>query len=361
MTRLVATKVPVAVKNRNANIKRMMEKILLTGGAGFIGSHTFIALLEAGYMPVIFDNLCNSNRKVLQRLKSITGTVPTFIEGDIRDPAALDATFASHAITAVLHFAGLKAVGESVEKPLEYYDNNVRGTLELLAAMRRAHVRTLVFSSSATVYGDPASTPINENFPLSATNPYGRSKLMIEEILGDLFKAEPDWNIARLRYFNPAGAHQSGLIGEDPQGIPNNLMPYIAQVAVGRRERLQVFGGDYPTPDGTGVRDFIHVMDLAEGHVAALKYFDKAKGLVTVNLGTGHGASVLQMIGAFESASGKSIPYDIVARRPGDIAECWANPELAQEMFGWSANRTLADMTSDGWRWQSTNPTGYLD
>lgn len=336
-----------------------MQKILLTGGAGFIGSHTFIALLEAGYLPVIFDNLCNSNAKVFERLQKITGTAPQFIHGDIRDGAALDATFAAHKITAVIHFAGLKAVGESVQKPLEYYDNNVRGTLELLAAMRRAQVKALVFSSSATVYGDPASTPIDEAFPLSATNPYGRSKLMIEEILGDLFKAEPDWNIARLRYFNPAGAHESGLIGEDPQGIPNNLMPYIAQVAVGRRDRLQVFGGDYPTPDGTGVRDFIHVMDLAEGHVAALRYFDRARGLVTVNLGTGNGASVLQMIAAFAQASGKPIPYDIVARRPGDIAECWANPRLAEQTFGWSAKRTLADMTADGWRWQSTNPTGY--
>ena len=226
--------------------------------------------------------------------------------------------------------------------------------------MRRANVKTLVFSSSATVYGDPASTPINEGFPLSATNPYGRSKLMNEEILGDLFKAEPDWNIARLRYFNPAGAHESGLIGEDPQGIPNNLMPYIAQVAVGRRETLQVFGGDYPTPDGTGVRDYIHVMDLAEGHVAALRYFDGASGLVTVNLGTGKGVSVLQMVAAFEEACGKKIGYRIVARRPGDIAECWADPGMARSLFGWSASRTLSDMTRDGWRWQSANPTGYL-
>ena len=337
------------------------KKILLTGGAGFIASHTFIALVEAGYTPVILDNLCNSNPKVLERLERITGVTPLFIKADIRDATALDAAFAAHAIDAVLHFAGLKAVGESVEKPLEYYDNNVRGTLELLAAMRRAKVKTLVFSSSATVYGDPATTPIHEDFPLSATNPYGRSKLMIEEILGDLFKAEPDWNIARLRYFNPAGAHESGLIGEDPQGIPNNLMPYIAQVAVGRREKLQVFGGDYPTPDGTGVRDFIHVMDLAEGHVAALKYFDGAQGLVTVNLGTGKGVSVLQMIAAFEQACGKKIAYQIGPRRPGDIAECWADPALARSMFGWSASRTLSDMTRDGWRWQSMNPTGYLD
>jgi UDP-glucose 4-epimerase len=339
----------------------MPHKILLTGGAGFIGSHTFIALLSAGYTPVIYDNFCNSNRKVLERLQQITGSAPEIVEGDVRDAAALDACFASHRISAVVHFAGLKAVGESVEQPLAYYDNNVRGTLELLAAMGRAKVKTLVFSSSATVYGDPASTPIREDFPLSATNPYGRSKLMVEEILADLFKAEPDWKIARLRYFNPAGAHESGLIGEDPQGIPNNLMPYIAQVAVGRRDSLRVFGGDYPTPDGTGVRDFIHVMDLAEGHAAALKYFDTASGMLTVNLGTGHGVSVLQMIRAFEAGSGRKIPYEIVARRPGDIAECWADPALARQMLGWSAGRSLEAMTRDGWRWQSTNPRGYLD
>jgi UDP-glucose 4-epimerase len=339
----------------------MTQKILLTGGAGFIASHTYIALISAGYVPVIYDNLCNSNRKVLERLQTITGVEPTFIEGDVRDPDALDRTFGQHRIDAVLHFAGLKAVGESVAQPLAYYDNNVRGTLELLAAMQRAQVKTLVFSSSATVYGDPASTPIKEDFPLSATNPYGRSKLMIEEILGDLFIAEPDWNIARLRYFNPAGAHESGLIGEDPQGIPNNLMPFVAQVAVGRRESLRVFGGDYPTPDGTGVRDFIHVMDLAEGHVAALKHFDHAKGLVTVNLGTGQGVSVLQMVAAFEKACGKKIPYEIVERRPGDIAECWADPALAQQLLGWRATRSLDDMTRDGWRWQSQNPTGFTD
>ena len=341
--------------------ENMSPKILLTGGAGFIGSHTFIALLSAGYTPVIFDNFCNSNRKVLHRLQTITGTTPECIEGDVRNPAALDACFSAHRIHAVVHFAGLKAVGESVDKPLDYYDNNVRGTLELLAAMSRAAVKTLVFSSSATVYGDPASTPIREDFPLSATNPYGRSKLMVEEILGDLFKAEPEWNIARLRYFNPAGAHESGLIGEDPQGIPNNLMPYIAQVAVGRRASLRVFGGDYPTPDGTGVRDYIHVMDLAEGHVAALKYFGAACGMVTVNLGTGKGVSVLQMIRAFEAGSGRKIPYEIVARRPGDIAECWADPALAQHLFGWSASRSLEAMARDGWRWQSTNPRGYLE
>ena len=339
----------------------MTQKILLTGGAGFIASHTFIALVDAGYEPVIFDNLCNSNPKVLDRLETITGVKPLFVEGDIRDRALLDRTFAQHEIAAVLHFAGLKAVGESVAQPLSYYDNNVRGTLDLLAAMQRAHVRTLVFSSSATVYGDPASTPIKEDFPLSATNPYGRSKLMIEEILGDLFIAQPDWNIARLRYFNPVGAHESGLIGEDPQGMPNNLMPFVAQVAVGRRESLRVFGGDYPTPDGTGVRDYIHVMDLAEGHVAALKHFDHARGLVTVNLGTGQGVSVLQMVAAFEGACGKKIPFEIVDRRPGDSAECWADPALAHRLLGWRADRPLDAMTRDGWRWQSQNPRGYLD
>ena len=338
----------------------MTPKILLTGGAGFIGSHTFVALVNAGYVPLMFDNLCNSNPKVLERLHRITGIVPQFIKGDIRDAAALDQVFADHTISAVLHFAGLKAVGESVNQPLAYYDNNVRGTLELLAAMSRANIKTLVFSSSATVYGDPASAPINETFPLSATNPYGRSKLMIEEVLGDLFKAEPDWNIARLRYFNPVGAHESGLIGEDPQGIPNNLMPYVAQVAIGRLARLKVFGDDYPTADGTGVRDYIHVMDLAEGHVAALQHFDSAHGLVTVNLGTGRGVSVLQMIKAFEQASGKEVPSEIVARRPGDIAECWADPALAQRLMGWSAIRSLETATQDGWRWQSQNPTGYL-
>jgi UDP-glucose 4-epimerase len=337
----------------------MNKKILLTGGAGFIGSHTFIALVNAGYVPIIFDNFSNSNPIVLERLKQITQIEPQIIEGDIRNRASLDNAFSQHSISAVLHFAGLKAVGESVEKPLAYYDNNVRGTLELLESMRKAEVKTLVFSSSATVYGDPATTPIQESFPLSATNPYGRSKLMIEEILADLYRAEPDWNIARLRYFNPAGAHESGLIGEDPQGIPNNLMPYIAQVAVGRRNSLNVFGGDYPTVDGTGVRDFIHVMDLAEGHVAALAYFNKAKGLVTVNLGTGQGVSVLEMIRAFEAASGKSIPYKIIDRRPGDIAECWANPALAEDLLGWSAKRALTDMSRDGWRWQFNNPTGF--
>jgi UDP-glucose 4-epimerase len=258
-----------------------------------------------------------------------------------------------------MHFAGLKAVGESVEKPLEYYDNNVRGTLELLAAMRRAGVRTIVFSSSATVYGDPASVPIREDFPRSATNPYGRSKLMIEDILGDLDRAEPGWNVARLRYFNPVGAHESGLIGEDPQGTPNNLMPYVAQVAIARRERLSVFGNDYPTPDGTGVRDYIHVMDLVAGHVAALNWLEREGGLLTVNLGTGQGYSVLDMVRAFEQASGRAVPYEIVGRRPGDIAACWADPSLAREVLGWEAKRGIDAMCADAWRWQTMNPEGY--
>jgi len=258
-----------------------------------------------------------------------------------------------------MHFAGLKAVGESVEKPIEYYDNNVRGTLELLAAMRRAGVRTIVFSSSATVYGDPASVPISEDFPRSATNPYGRSKLMIEDILEDLDRAEPGWNVARLRYFNPIGAHESGLIGEDPRGIPNNLMPYVAQVAIGRRERLSVFGNDYPTPDGTGVRDYIHVMDLAEGHVAALDWLGREGGMLTVNLGTGQGYSVLDMVRAFEQASARPVLYEIVARRPGDIAACWADPSLARRLLGWEAKRGIEAMCTDAWRWQTMNPEGY--
>jgi UDP-glucose 4-epimerase len=332
--------------------------ILVTGGAGFIGSHTCIVLTKSGYSTVIIDNLSNSRPSVIDRLEQICGTRPNFAQGDIRDAEFLDRIFAEYHITAVIHFAGLKAVGESVEKPLKYYDNNVRGTLELLAAMRRANVKTLVFSSSATVYGDPASVPIRENFPRSPTNPYGRSKLIIEEILEDLQRAEPDWRIASLRYFNPAGAHESGLIGEDPQGIPNNLVPYLAQVAVGRLEKLNVFGGDYPTPDGTGVRDYIHVMDLAEGHVAAIDYLEQAGGLLTVNLGTGKGTTVLEMICAFARASGRSIPYQIVGRRPGDIAQCYADPQKANLILGWQAKRDIDKMCADAWRWQQANTTG---
>ncbi len=333
--------------------------ILVTGGAGYIGSHTCVALIEAGYTPVVYDNLCNSSAESLARVERITGKRPALVQADIRDPARLDAVFAQHKIDAVIHFAGLKAVGESVEKPLMYYDNNVGGTVILLEAMRRAKVHNLIFSSSATVYGDPASVPIREDFPLSATNAYGRSKLMIEEILADLYRAEPQWRIARLRYFNPVGAHDSGLIGEDPRGIPNNLMPYITQVAVGRLDKLRIFGGDWPTVDGTGVRDFIHVMDLAEGHVAALRHLLGHEGMFTVNLGTGQGYSVLQMVHAFGKSIGRDLPYEIVARRPGDIAECWADPSAAKALLGWSAKRGLDTICADAWRWQQGNPQGY--
>jgi UDP-glucose 4-epimerase len=326
--------------------------ILVTGGTGYIGSHTCIALAKAGHDLLILDNLCNSNVSVVDRLETLCGKRPRFIQGDIRDNTLLDDLFARHAVSAVMHFAGLKAVGESVEKPLDYYDNNVLGTLRLLSAMRRADVRTLVFSSSATVYGEPAAVPIREDFPRSATNPYGRGKLIVEDILADLHVAEADWRIARLRYFNPVGAHESGLIGEDPQGIPNNLMPFVAQVADGKREFLNVWGGDYPTPDGTGVRDYIHVMDLADGHVAALDYLSRNGGLLTVNLGTGQGYSVLDIVKAFEHASGRPIPYRIASRRAGDIAQCWADPGLARELLGWEAKRGLADMCADAWRWQ---------
>lgn len=333
--------------------------ILVTGGTGYIGSHACIALIHAGYKVLILDNLSNSRTTVLERLQKICGERPEFIEGDVRDGNLLDRIFRDHEFTAVMHFAGLKAIGESVEKPLEYYDNNVRGTLQLLAGMRKAGLKTLVFSSSATVYGDPASVPIRENFPRSATSPYGRSKLIIEDILADVHQAEPAWRIARLRYFNPAGAHESGLIGEDPHGVPNNLLPYVAQVAVGRQQQLNVFGGDYPTTDGTGVRDYIHVMDLAEGHVTALEYVQGKDGLLTVNLGTGHKCSVLELVQAFEQASGRDIPYRVIGRRPGDIAECWADPSLAESLLGWKAKRTINDMCADAWRWQSLNPDGY--
>ncbi len=327
--------------------------ILVTGGSGFIGSHTCVALSQAGHDVLVLDNLSNSRASVVDRLEKLCGKRPGFVQGDVRDAALLDRVFAEHSVRAVIHFARLKSVCESVEKLVKYYDNNVGGTLELLAAMGRAKVKTLVFSSSATVYGDPASVPIREDFPRSATNPYGRSKLIIEEILGDLHYAEPDWRIARLRYFNPVGAHESGLIGEAPQGIPNNLMPYIAQVAIGRREFLKVFGNDYPTPDGTGIRDYIHVMDLADGHVAALNYLDATKSaLLTVNLGTGRGYSVLEMAKAFERASGRPVPHRFAPRRPGDIAQCWADTSLAQELLAWHAKRDLDAMCTDAWRWQ---------
>lgn len=333
--------------------------VLVTGGMGYIGSHTCIQMIEAGMTPVILDNLYNSKAAVLDRIETVTGLRPLFIKGDIRDKALLTETMRVHKINAVIHFAGLKAVGESVQKPLEYYDNNVHGTLVLVDAMREADVKTLVFSSSATVYGDPASVPITEDFPTSATNPYGRSKLMVEECLTDFHNANPDWSITLLRYFNPVGSHSSGLLGEDPQGIPNNLMPFVSQVAVGRREFLSVFGSDYPTKDGTGVRDYIHVVDLADGHIAALNRVGNKAGLHVYNLGTGNGYSVLEMVKAFEAASGKQMPYKLVERRPGDIAECWADPTKAMKDLGWKAVHTLDDMTQDTWRWQSTNPDGY--
>lgn len=332
--------------------------ILVTGGTGYIGSHTVVELLAAGKDVLILDNYANSSPKVLERIAKISGLTPAFREGDIRDVDGLRALFAAHRIEAVIHFAGLKAVGESVEQPLTYYDNNVNGTLCLLQAMRQAGVRRLVFSSSATVYGDPHRVPIREDFPLQATNPYGRSKLMVEEMLRDLQRAEADWQIAILRYFNPVGAHPSGLIGENPNGIPNNLMPFVAQVAVGKRAQLSVFGNDYPTPDGTGVRDYIHVVDLAQGHLAALAALARSGQSLTVNLGTGQGYSVLDMVRAFEAASGRPVPYQIVARRAGDIATCYADPQLAGELLGWQARRGIGEMCADAWRWQSMNPDG---
>lgn len=332
--------------------------ILVTGGTGYIGSHTVVELLAAGKDVLILDNYANSSPKVLERIAKISGRAPAFREGDIRDADGLRALFAAHRIEAVIHFAGLKAVGESVEQPLTYYDNNVNGTLCLLQAMRQAGVRRLVFSSSATVYGDPHHVPIREDFPLQATNPYGRSKLMVEEMLRDLQRAEADWQIAILRYFNPVGAHPSGLIGENPNGIPNNLMPFVAQVAVGKRAQLSVFGNDYPTPDGTGVRDYIHVVDLAQGHLAALAALARSGQSLTVNLGTGQGYSVLDMVRAFEAASGRLVPYQIVARRAGDIATCYADPQLAGELLGWQARRGIGEMCADAWRWQSMNPDG---
>ena len=326
--------------------------ILVTGGLGYIGSHTCVALMAEGHDVVVLDNLCNSKASVAERVQRISGRAPVVVQADTRDRAALDAVFAAHPISAVIHFAGLKAVGESVEQPLRYYDNNVQGTLVLLAAMAHAGVHTLVFSSSATVYGDPASVPIREDFPLSATNPYGRSKLMVEEILRDLMRAEPHWQLGLLRYFNPVGAHESGLIGEDPNGIPNNLLPFIAQVAVGRRPQLSVFGNDYPTPDGTGLRDYIHVMDLAHGHVKMLQRFGSAPGLYTYNLGTGRPYSVLEMVGAFERACGRAVPLAIAPRRAGDIARCYADASLAERELGWHALRGIDEMCIDAWRWQ---------
>lgn len=328
-------------------------KILVTGGMGYIGSHTCVELISAGHEVIIVDNLCNSKHSVLERIRKITGKVPVFAAVDIRDQAGLESVFGVHCIDAVIHFAGLKAVGESVEQPLRYYDNNVNGSLVLFQTMAKFGVKLLVFSSSATVYGDPATVPILEDFPLAATNPYGRGKLMIEEMLRDLALADPSWRIALLRYFNPVGAHESGLIGEDPNGIPNNLLPYIAQVAEGRREVLSVYGDDYPTADGTGIRDYIHVVDLAIGHVKTLDKLAMQSGVVTYNLGTGRGNSVLEMVRAFEEASGKPVPYKIVGRRPGDIATCYANTTLAERELGWRAEKNIYQMCVDTWRWQS--------
>ncbi|MBP6018112.1 MAG: UDP-glucose 4-epimerase GalE [Burkholderiaceae bacterium] len=337
----------------------MTSAILVTGGAGFIGSHTTVALQQAGYRVLILDNLCNSRFTVLQRIEQITGVAPGFIQADIRDAGALKATFQAHKITAVLHFAGLKAVGESTQKPLDYYDNNVNGSVQLLKAMQQAKVYTFVFSSSATVYGDPQELPLTELHPRSATNPYGHSKLVVEDILENLYKAETGWRIARLRYFNPVGAHPSALIGESPEGVPNNLMPYVAQVAIGQQATLKIFGDDYDTADGTGVRDYIHVMDLAQGHVAALRYCEQTQqDLLTVNLGTGQGYSVLDMVRAFEQASQKIVDYKVVARRPGDIAACWADTRLAKQKLGWQASKNINTMCEDAWRWQLAMKTG---
>lgn len=344
----------MSIRSRNKS-----DTLLVTGGAGYIGSHACVELLAAGHEVVVVDNLCNSRREVLGRIERIAGRPVAFHQCDVRDEAALRAIFGQHAIDAVLHFAGLKAVDESVARPLEYYDNNVGGTLALCAAMRASGLRRLVFSSSATVYGDPDAVPVREDHPLRPTNPYGRSKAMIESILQDLARSDPAWKVALLRYFNPVGAHESGLIGEDPDGVPNNLMPFIAQVAVGRREALNVYGNDYPTPDGTGVRDYIHVVDLARGHLAALERLDAAEGVLTVNLGTGRGYSVLEVVEAFRQASGREIPYRIVARRPGDVAASYADPSLAKRLLGWRAERDLVQMCRDAWRWQSMNPDGY--
>jgi UDP-glucose 4-epimerase len=339
-----------------------MPTILVTGGAGYIGSHTCVELLAAGYDVVVVDNLSNSKPEALKRVEEIAGRkLAAFYQADIRDKAALRALFGAHPIDAVIHFAALKAVGESVAKPLMYYDNNIAGTVALAEVMAEAGVKSLVFSSSATVYGDPASVPIREDFPTGPTNPYGRTKWMMELVLSDLAAADPEWRVALLRYFNPVGAHASGRIGEDPNGLPNNLMPYVSQVAVGRLPQLRVFGGDYATPDGTGVRDYIHVVDLAVGHVAAVRRLSERTGVLTVNLGTGQGYSVIDVVNAFEKASGRPVPYEIAPRRPGDVAQCYAEPTLAETELGWRATRGIEEMCADAWRWQSSNPQGYPD
>jgi UDP-glucose 4-epimerase len=333
--------------------------ILVTGGAGYIGSHTVVLLKQAGYDVVVYDNFSNSNAISIKRVEKIVGDNIPLIEGDIRDTTALQKVFDTYDIEAVIHFAGLKAVGESVEKPLKYYDNNIVGTIKLCEVMAKNNCKSIIFSSSATVYGDPHTTPIKEDFPTSATNPYGRSKLFIEEILRDLYISDNSWKIVLLRYFNPVGAHPSGTIGEDPSGIPNNLMPYITQVAIGKLAKLNVFGDDYNTHDGTGVRDYIHVLDLADGHLKALQKLDSFDKVMTINLGTGEGYSVLDIIKAFSKASNRDIPYTIAPRRAGDIAACYADASYAKEVLGWSATRDLNQMCSDSWRWQSQNPNGY--
>lgn len=334
--------------------------ILVTGGAGYIGTHATLALLEAGFDVVVIDNLCNSTVESLRRVQLICGKAPVFIQGDIRDPDLLENLFSKFPISDVLHFAGLKAVGESVSKPLDYYDTNVAGSVTLFKAMAKAGVFRLVFSSSATVYGEPEQMPITEDYPTGVpTSPYGRSKLIVEELLRDTAEADSRWSIALLRYFNPVGAHFSGMIGEDPDGIPNNLLPYVSQVAIGTLQQLSVFGDDYPTQDGTGVRDYIHVVDLVDGHLKALQAINQKTGVSTWNLGTGTGYSVLQIVRAFEKESRKSVPYQILSRRPGDIAKCWADSAKAVQELGWKPQRGLAEMMADTWRWQSLNPQGY--
>lgn len=338
----------------------MQNNILVTGASGYIGSHTCVELLQAGFGVVAIDNLSNSSPQAIRRIETISGKTLPFIQADVRDREGLNKILREYSIDAAIHFAGLKAVGESVAKPLLYYENNVAGTVTLLQALSDANVKRIVFSSSATVYGDPETVPLREDAKLSPTNPYGRSKLMVEEVLNDLVRGDPEWRAGILRYFNPVGAHASGMIGEDPRGIPNNLMPFVAQVAIGRRPKLSVFGNDYPTADGTGVRDYIHVVDLAKGHVAALNRLFSRNDSFTVNLGTGQGYSVLEAVRAFEKASGRKIAYEIAPRRPGDIAACFASPELAYELLGWRAEKNLNDMCADLWRWQQMNPEGYL-
>ena len=333
--------------------------ILVTGGAGYIGSITCVQLIAAGLRPVILDSLVNAKAAVVDRMEQLTGQRPVFIEADVRDRARVAQVLREHAIDAVIHFAGLKAVGESVTQPLRYYDNNVQGTLVLIDAMREVGVKTLVFSSSATVYGETQDMPLQEDVPMGATNPYGRSKMMVEQILADVVASDPSWSMTALRYFNPVGAHPSGLMGEDPQGVPNNLMPFIAQVAVGRRSALRIFGRDYPTPDGTGVRDYIHVMDLAEGHLAALRHAHGHVGHHVFNLGSGQGHSVLEMLNAFGRACGAALPHEFAPRRAGDLAAFWADPSRAERVLGWRVQRSLDDMCADTWRWQSRNPQGY--